>query len=506
MSKLLRAKLPCPVKGCGSSDAYHEYENGGYCFSCKTFIRKEGDTDEYTVEYLPWKGITRETMEKFNTLTKIDAEGRPIALGFPYTPDAILVREFPKNYFWHGKNIQDATLFGMDRFGPGSSKFVAICEGAHKAMATHQILGYPAVSVRGSSSAKKDCSNEKAWKYINSFEKIYLCFDADKPGQDAAEAVAPLFDFNKVYHVKFQEHNDPTDYCEAHAEAEFKRVWWNARRFIPAGIDATFSDFDSIIDKDEHKRGVELPYPTLNEQTYGLRTGEIFLVSGLEGMGKTEIIRSFEKAVLEKTEDNLAIIHLEESKARNLKGLAGLKLKTPVHLPDTPVSKEEIKSAYRDLIKRDERVHLYSHFDSSDPDVILDTIRFLVNACGCRYVFLDHITACVAGLRDEDKRQLLDYISDRLDKMVTGMDFALVMISHENDHGQTRDSRYISKVAHTWLHIGRNVTSEAEEERNTLYLTLNKNRFGSKTGPAGQLVFDPSSFTLSEKGVLPCLN
>ena len=91
--------------------------------------------------------------------------------------------------------------------------------------------------------------------------------------------------------------------------------------------------------------------------------------------------------------DNIGIIHLEESKTRCIKGLVGLDLSKPVHFPDSNISIETIKEEYRKITKRDERVYLYSHFQSSDPSIVIDTIRFLVSVCGCKYIFLDHITS-----------------------------------------------------------------------------------------------------------------
>src|SRR3954464_14030930 len=79
----------------------------------------------------------------------------------------------------------------------------------------------------------------------------------------------------------------------------------------------------------------------------------------------------------------------------------------------------------------------------------------------------------------------------------------LIFVPHVNDDGKTRGSRNISKIAHTWIHLDRNVVAETEDARNITYLTVRKNRFAHRTGPAGVLVFDPSTYIVSERGVLP---
>lgn len=515
-SKLVKSKLPCPQPDCSSSDAYSLYDDGhGYCFSCSRVtpgyaeVEAEEATASYhksgsntsgpfTYQYIPWRNITKETMEYFGVQTKVDSLDTPISLAFPYPKGGKKVRSLSEKTFSSIGGMSDETLFGMDKFSGGEARSITICEGELDAMSIFQMLGskYPVVSIRSASSGIKDCSNEYA--YLNSFEKIYLCLDNDEPGKKATEGVAKLFDFNKIYHVNLTKYKDANEYLTKGEEGEFRNIWWNAKRFLPEGIISSTAEFDSILDNNTVKQGFTYPFPTLQSLTYGLRTGECTLFTAMEGIGKTEIVRAIEYALLASTNDNIGIIHLEESKARSLQGLVGYKLQQPIHLPDSMVSPKEVKAALHDLVKRDDRLHLYSHFGSSDPDVILSTIRFLVGSCGCRYIFLDHISMVVSGLMADDERKVLDMLSTKLAMMVEELDFALILVSHINDQGLTRGSRNISKVASTWIQLDRNTQESTEAERNKTYLTVRKNRFGSRTGPAGVLYFDPTTFCVTE--------
>jgi twinkle protein len=104
----------------------------------------------------------------------------------------------------------------------------------------------------------------------------------------------------------------------------------------------------------------------------------------------------------------------------------------------------------------------------------------------------------VSGLGGEDERRALDYFSTRLEMMVKELDFALIMVSHVNDDGRTRGSRYISKVADIRIDITRDIQNPDPVLRNTTHLVVSKNRFSGRTGPACQLLFDPNTFTYSE--------
>ena len=197
--------------------------------------------------------------------------------------------------------------------------------------------------------------------------------------------------------------------------------------------------------------------------TYGIRRGEIVLVTAQEGIGKTEFMHCLEHHILkEKPDEKLAGIFLEEPKRRHLEAIAGIQLREPVHLPGVSTPDRTYR-AIQELVGQDDRLYIYSHFGSDQPDVILDTIRFLGSACNCNHILLDLITMVVSGLAGDDERRALDYIATRLEMMVKELGLALIMVSHVNDLGQTRGSRLISKVSDIRIDLDRNL--QATDER-----------------------------------------
>lgn len=507
----IKTHQPCP---CGeSSDAYSINEDGsGKCFSCgktyggsfrsPSFVEGITVTDNTLQEakslpLQPWRNLTTKTMAAYDVKAY---ELNEKFLAMPVPNGRVLCRSLETKKFWFvGSKAPDATqhLFGQDKFSPNSAKAITVTEGFLDAMAVYQMNGqHPVVAVQSASSAKTEVSS--AWEYLNSFDKIYLCFDNDTAGKKATAEVSRLFDFNKVYVVPLNR-NDPMEYLEAQDSEGFRKVWWNSKRIVPEGILSTFSEFDAAIDNDRERPSVEYPFAQLQEMTYGARDGEYVLFTALEGIGKTEIFRAMEHHFLKTTDDNIGIIHLEEDQARTVKGVVSYELQTPAHLPETAPSKEDMKKAFRSAVKRDERLHIYSHFGSDDPDVILSTVRFLAGACNCKRIFLDHISMVVSGLQGEDERKALDYISTQLKMMTKELGFTLFVISHVNDEGLTRGSRNISKVADLRVDLHRDLTAVNENLRNTTELIVTKNRFAGKTGPAGKLFFNTQTFCLEEQ-------
>lgn len=506
ISRITERHIPCPSPTCSSSDGFCRYEDGhGHCYSCGYHEHPNGVNleDNYTYEYLPWRGITKETMKFFEVKSKINAEGEPIGIKFPYPNNAAKIRNLETDkssrQFYTEGNVNKAGLFGYNKFSIGGAKYVTITEGELDALSLWQVLSSngnsPVCSVQSASTAARDAATCRSW--LNSYERIYLAFDNDEAGREATRAVAKLFDYNKIYVVKFTKRKDANDYLVAGESDELKKIWWNAKKYLPETVISSFHEFEKIL-KEPLKQSVSYPFPTLNHMTYGIRTGESVLLTAQEGVGKTEIMHSIEYHLLKETKDAVAAIYLEEPKRRHLQALAGIELRQPVHLPGCSAEPDQVAAALAAVVSDDDRLHLYSHFGSNDPEDLLDTIRFLVTARSCKYVLLDHITMVVSGLAGEDERRALDYISTRLEMMVKELDFSLIFVSHVNDNGQTRGSRNIAKIADIRIDATRDVTASDDRLRRTIQLIVSKNRFAGNTGPAGELLFDPITYTLGE--------
>lgn len=445
--------------------------------------------DEFTYEYLPLRGINKTSLKHYDVKTKIDDTGKPVAIGFRYPNGSLKIRTLADKNFYTEGEINKAGLFGMDKFAAGSHKCVTITEGELDALSLYQVTHSPVVSVQSSATAVRDCAN--CIDYLRAFDTVYLAFDGDGPGRTATASVAKLFDYSRVYDVKFTNRKDANEYLQADEATELLNIWKNSKRYVPDVIVNTIADFKKIL-SEPPKWGTPYPFHTLTKMTYGIRPSETVLITGTEGIGKTELLHAIEYKILTETDDDTGIgaFFLEEPRKRHLQALAGIRLQKPVHLPDCSVSEGEVAQAIQDIVRVDERLNLFSHFGSSDPEVLLDTIRFLVSARNCRYIFLDHIGLCVSGNTKDDERKILDYLATKLEMMVKELEFALILVSHVNDNGETRGSRYIGKMVDVRIDLSRNLKAFDPAEKDTMYITVSKNRDIGPTGDAGGVIFD----------------
>lgn len=465
------------------------------------------DVSKFTFEYVPWRGVEKSALRTYGVLTKVDATGKPMSIGFRYPNGDTKIRLIDKKEFYWVKQSSEASslrpdnkppgLFGQDKFAAGSAKCVTITEGEVDAVSLYQVVRAPVVSVTSSNSGVRDCS--ASWEYLNSFETIYLALDSDAPGREAAAGIAKLFDRDRVKVVKFSNRKDANEYLQAGEDNELLNVWTNAKKFVPENVVFSNAEFRKILEE-PLKVGIPYPWPLLTAMTGGIRTGETVLLKAKEKVGKTELMHFIEHKILKETTDNVAAIFLEETKQRHLLALAGVELQRAIHLPDSVSKPDEGIRALEQLLQKDERLYVYSHFGSDDPDVLLDTIRFLVSACNCRYVLFDHITMACSGLTGENERRNLEYLATKLEMLVKELDFALIMVSHVNDNGQTRGSHYLTKVADITIDASRDLMALDYDERNTIHLTIPYSRYPGKTGKCCKLVFDQQAYRYREQG------
>ena len=125
VSKLIKAHQPCHK--CGSSDALSLYEDGSYCFSCKTStIGDEMEISENTPT------VDKETCFKYSVT--VSDNGQHL---YPYFNSwkehiANKVRGKNKTFSVEG-DISQAALFGQQIFKKGG-KYITVCEGELDAM------------------------------------------------------------------------------------------------------------------------------------------------------------------------------------------------------------------------------------------------------------------------------------------------------------------------------------------------------------------------------------
>lgn len=511
-----------PCRSCGSSDALTDYGTHTHCYKCgehtvkkekPILVQKIDDVSITKSSPLPVnpgkfrdlldRGLTKSTAQFYSVW--VNDANEHVYPYFSRDQKTHLANKFRntaiKGFMTQG-DISKTGLFGQQLFPPGSAEQITITEGELDAMSVFQMTGskYPAVSVKSSSSAPKDIADN--FEYLNSFKKVVIAFDNDKPGQEAVEKCAVMFPLGKVRILTLKEGKDANDYLKAGKSRLFQDEWWKAPTWSPVGLKNAKDLWDEFIKEDEFE-SVLYPWDGLNKLTYGLRTSEFVTITANPGVGKTSVVREVIFNILQKiltTKDDsrcVGMMMLEDSVKESLRGLASLAANKPLHLPDVraTVPKEEMRK-YFDSVYGEGKVILWDHFGSNEIDKVLDFVRYMHNL-GCKYIVLDHLSIIVSDQHGDERKQL-DEISTKLKTLTMELGISLICVIHQNRQGEIRGTMGVEQLSNIVIKLFRDVKSEDPEIRDTLKVTVEKNRFCGRTGPACLLKYDAETGRLYE--------
>ena len=521
-------KEPCPE--CGSKDNLAVYSDGhAFCFGCsyrrpaptekkhkrKTYYSPSPVTSPLikfvTPKELPKRGISEETAKFFN-YGIADYNGTPVQVA-TYEDQlgrqsAQHIRFKDKRFIWVGdcKNVQ---LWGQSRWrnhGNYGNVFCVITEGEIDAMTISQVQGnkFPVVSLpSGAPSANKYLAANLKW--LNQFSRIVLCFDSDEPGEKAAEKAIEILPAGKAAICRLPR-KDANEMLLADEAEELKSLLWKATPVRPDSI-LNASDLWEELTKEGASSVCPFPYPQLDQFTRGFRKSQMITIAAGSGTGKSSLCRELAHHFL-KHKLTVGYIALEESVQRTMQGILGIELNKPLHLEDHMEEVEGLKTAF-DRLFGTEKLFLYDHFGSMDPDRLIEQIQYMATAEGVDVVILDHLTIVVSGLQDVDERRAIDITCTKLRQVVESTGVGLILVSHlrrpqgvSHEQGQQvstsdlRGSSAILQLSDLCISAERNQQGDAAE-RSEMQLRILKNRHTGSTGPIDKLLYDENTGRLS---------
>jgi len=529
---------PCPAcrntGGDRSGDNLAIYSDGhGYCNACGHYenssspVNQSYKEDSFMQTITP-RGVSNASIKdrrissnitsKFGVTVSYDKKGQVEKHYYPYYDSNESNRLLgykertvaTKEFQIIGTN-KGAGLFGQNANRSGG-KYLTICEGEIDALSISEMFDgkWQVVSVKnGASSAARDIKENL--EYIESFDNIVLCFDQDQAGMDAVKAVQDIVSVGKLKVCKLPM-KDASDMLVNGKVKEFTNAWWSAEDYTPAGIVRGKDTWEHLL-KDENLVTVDYPWQGLNKLTYGFRAKELVTITSGSGMGKTSVVKELESYILDETDDNLAIIHLEESIERSVKGLMSIKANLPIHIPqyERELSTDDKKVIWQEAVG-DKNVFFYDHFGSMSEDSLLNVIRTYAKSYDCKWIVLDHLSIVVSdqeGILDE--RKAIDAIMTKLRKIVQETGVGLFLISHlrrpqgkaHEEGGQVslselRGSAAIAQLSDIVIGLERNQQDDDPILRNQTTLRVIKNRFSGLTGKACKLQYDADTGRLSE--------
>tara|TARA_Y100000361_G_scaffold137668_1_gene139273 strand:- start:1126 stop:2778 length:1653 start_codon:yes stop_codon:yes gene_type:complete len=531
-STFVKHKLPCPK--CGGSDPVSMNENGSAkCFSCGEFftdyknpdsvvpINKVNNTsylNAYTGTYgsLTDRNISEATAKKYGVRVVYNSDGSIAEHVYPYYNGneivAVKTRYVNNKSFRVSGSYEGTGLFGEQLYGK-SKLPLTITEGECDALAVVDLgIKSAVVSIkRGSAGAVRDIRD--SIEFVESFDKVIICFDNDKAGRKAARDVARLLKPGKAKIMQLPNgYKDANDMLNNKRFAEFTKSWFEAKTYTPSGILELSSKKDSWL-KREVKESIAFPYEGLNQKLYGLRKNELLTLTGGTGLGKSSVVRELEHWLIKQTDDNIGIMALEENWQRTADGIVSIEANDRLYINEIRDRyKEEDLSRMFDSTIQEGRVFIHSHLGVHDIDEIFSKLRYMIVGCECKWIIIDHLHMLVSSLTDGDERRGIDLLMTRLRSLVEETGVGMILVSHlrrvggDSGHergvqvslSHLRGSQSIAQLSDSVVAVERNQQADDIAEANTTVVRVLKSRYTGYTGYACSLIYDPDTGRLSE--------
>ncbi|OQR85631.1 twinkle protein [Achlya hypogyna] len=378
-------------------------------------------------------------------------------------------------------------LFGWNTV-PASATSIVVTEGEFDAMAVYQATGLPAVSLPNGCRSLPPA----VLPLLERFETIYLWMDSDVHGQDSLDKFVQKLGVPRTYIVRSQA-KDANDALLS--EMNLQAAIDKAERKPHAQI-ATFDELrrdvlEELLNPLRASGVQSRTLPALNTYMKGFRNGEVTVLTGPTGCGKTTLL------------SQLSIDWCAQG-VSTLWGSFEIKNTRLVHKMLTQMAGEPLAcnlALFDKTADAFEQLPMYflRFFGSTDVDEVLDAMEYAVYAHDVQHILLDNIQFMMSGQgRGYDKFERQDAALDKFRKFATAKNVHITLVVHPRKEQDDTDLS-LSSVFGT-----AKATQEADNVlilqriRGEVKLDIRKNRFDGTLGSI-PLVFDRQSNCLRER-------
>jgi twinkle protein len=465
----------------------------------------------YPVRPYPDRKISQATMDRYGVRCEVDTStGEPAALYYPYHSEDGQATGYKK------RRLDDKSFMVVGKpkglFGQKAcktnAKFVIVVEGEQDVLAAWELLqsrgkDWNVVSIPNGANEEGvlDKQTLSALEWIASHPGVCLALDADKPGRATAKALAEaLVSQTEVKIANLSPRKDTADYWEAGDVVGWFKAINSAQTYRPeAVVEGCDIDVDVLMTPKEP--GIELPYPKLQRMTWGLRKGEITLLTAGSGIGKSTWVRELTYNLV-KQGHKVAMIALETQMEDVARMFVAMDNNVPGHkLMFNPACiPRDAYIASTDRLFKSNSMHFFKHWGSIAAPTLRQKMHYFAKVLGVDFIVLDHVSMVVAGSDTSDERKDIDMLFEGMTQVTNETGVGILPIIHlkrvqgkkfnKGDEVELTDLRGSAGAEQMSFNVWALERNQQGETKDLVKIRVLKNRLLGFTGEADTLRYD----------------
>lgn len=345
------------------------------------------------LEYLHGRGLTDETIAAY----RVAANDADDGLIFPFLRGGELInlkylaleRPDGKKIVRQEKDAEPC-LFGWQAI-PDRARAVVLCEGEIDAMTWWQ-QGFPALSVWSGAGNLQWVETE--WERLARFDRIYLAFDADEAGQAGTAAAVERLGRARclVVTTPYKDANE----CLAQGcdRTAFREIIDGATSMDPKELRSGSEFRDAVMARffpaEGKRKGWDTPFDKLTAKDVMFHDGELVIVNGINGHGKTKFISQMALSLMRQgARCCVASMEVKPDQLLHSMSIQACAMRHPA-----PPFVEFVQDYW------DGRLWLFDVVGATKTDYLLDVFRYARARYGITCFFVDSLAKC--GLDEDD--------------------------------------------------------------------------------------------------------
>lgn len=427
------------------SDVSRYYQVGNYRDQYRTFKSRDLRSEDGAISYLKTRGISREVTERYFVTIKKDTNN---ILVFPFLDhDKNLInikyrktdfnKEVDKNKEWFEPNCKPV-LFGM--YQCEDYEQLIITEGQIDSLSVAEAGLKNAVSVPN--GANGFTWVPYCWDFVSKFSEIVIFGDCENGKITLSEEIRQKFHRNNIKLVRIKDYKDCKDANELllkYGPDSVRNAIQNAE-LIESDRIKRMSNIEAV--DIEKTASVSTGFRELDKtMSGGFRKGELVIVTGKRGDGKSTWVSQLVCNVLNNSDETKVFMYSGEMIDINVKRWIDMQF----------VGRKDIQNSVIDKLNAwyHDRLFLYDNtaiMEDEDTEVI-KTAEEAIHKYGCNFIVIDNLmTALDTGNNDIYRMQ--SAFAKKCAALAKRTESVVILISHPRKGGGDQfDNDFISGSA-----------------------------------------------------------